>query len=227
MIKHPAKYSNEFIPIFAKILIENNCHKILDPFAGVGKISQIRQYGYDGKIYANEIEADWANEIIDCNVTTIKDAEFLSYPNEYFDAIVTSPTYGNRMADHHLAKDNSKRNTYTHCIGHQLNDGNTGKMQFGKEYCEKHEKIYTNLCPMIKNNGMFILNVSNHIRKGSEVDVVSWHIDAILTRGFILEQDIKISTKRNKFGANSEKRVEFEHILVFRKNLESEVNDDE
>ena len=39
--KHPAKYSDIFIPVFAKILSKYDCHKILDPFAGIGKITEM------------------------------------------------------------------------------------------------------------------------------------------------------------------------------------------
>ena len=215
--KHPAKYSDIFIPVFAKILSKYDCHKILDPFAGIGKITEIKNYGFSGQIYANEIEPDWAKQIVNCDTITICDAEYLEYPSGYFDAIVTSPTYGNRMADHHKAKDGSKRNTYTHCIGHQLKDGNTGKMQFGKEYQHKHEQIYANICKMVKNNGLFILNVSNFIKNGAEVDVVNFHRTNIEANNFLLVEDIKMSTHRNRYGRNGNIRVDYEHIMVFIK----------
>ena len=133
-IRHPAKYTDSFIPVFASILKEYGCRKILDPFAGTGKIGQIKKEGFEGYIFANEIEPEWLEpNKYGCDVVSFMDAENLldCYRPNQFDAIVTSPTYGNRMADHHNAKDGSKRNTYTHYIGHQLHDGNTGKMQWG------------------------------------------------------------------------------------------------
>ena len=36
------------------------------------------------------------------------------------DCIVTSPCYGNRMADHHDAKDSSRRITYKHKLGRDM-----------------------------------------------------------------------------------------------------------
>lgn len=131
-IRHPAKYSDEFIPIFAEKLVGAN--KVLDPFAGTGKIGLIKQHGFNGKIYANDIENEWIELGRDkCDVLSCLDAENLQdiYPMNFFDAICTSPTYGNRMADHHNARDGSKRNTYTHCLGRRLTDGNTGQMQWG------------------------------------------------------------------------------------------------
>lgn len=217
-IRHPAKYSDAFIPVFAEELPQRG--KVLDPFAGTGKISEIKQHGFCGIVFANDIESEWI-EIGKgkCDVISSVDAEFLSdvYQESFFDAICTSPTYGNRMADHHNAKDGSKRNTYTHCLGHDLEDGNTGKMQWGKEYREKHERIYRDIVPLLKAGGVFVLNVSNHIRGGKEMEVSEWHLETLISLGLELKKDIHISTPRNKFGANSDKRVEYEHIYVLKK----------
>ena len=216
-INHPAKYSDAFIPIFAEEL--KGKRKVLDPFAGTGKIGEIKRFGYDGVVYANDIEPEWIelgrNK---CDVISAVDAERLPdiYPPMFFDAICTSPTYGNRMADHHNAKDGSKRNTYTHTLGHALTDGNTGKMQWGEEYRKKHTRIYANIVPLLSNDGVFILNISDHIRKGEEVPVSAWHIETLEALGMKLEEDIHIPTPRCKYGANANIRVEYEHIYVLK-----------
>lgn len=215
-VRHPAKYTDDFMSIFADLL--NGRERILDPFAGTGKIGVIKNFGFDGEVYANEIEPEWIKpNKYNCDFITTEDAEFLKYPTAYFDAICTSPTYGNRMADHHTAKDGSKRNTYTHCIGRKLSDGNTGKMQWGVEYMEKHERIYRHLASLVKDGGLFVLNVKNHIRKGKEIDVKSFHERVIIESGFEKVKEIFIETKGNGFGANAEKRTNGEYILVFNK----------
>jgi len=61
------------------------------------------------------------------------------------------------MADHHNAKDSSKRNTYTHCLGRKLKEENTGKMQWGHLYRNKHRKIYEEFIRVLKTNGYLIL----------------------------------------------------------------------
>ena len=90
-------------------------------------------------------------------------------------------------------------------------------MQFGKEYQHKHEQIYANICKMVKNNGLFILNVSNFIKNGAEVDVVNFHRTNIEANNFLLVEDIKMSTHRNRYGRNGNNRVDYEHIMVFTK----------
>jgi len=216
MIKHPAKYTDKFIPIFAEKL--KNCENVLDPFAGVGKLAAIKDHGYRGKVYCNELEKEWMTSCLyNVDYWNIGDAENLPYNSNIFDAICTSPTYGNRMADHHKAKDSSKRITYTHCLGRDLTDGNTGKMQWGADYREKHKKIYFECKRVLKNDGLFIVNISNHIRKGEIVDVVGWHKNCLVEAGLLFIEEIKIDTNRMGFGANAKLRVETESILIFKK----------
>ena len=215
-MKHPAKYTDSFFEVFAEML--QGASNVLDPFAGTGKIGKLKDFGFKGTIYANEIEAEWLVENeYNCDVITFCDAEYLKYQDNFFDAICTSPTYGNRMADHHNAKDGSKRNTYTHCIGRQLTDGNTGKMQWGLEYVEKHKRIYSNIAKMVKPNGIFVLNVKNHIRRGIEIDVTSFHVQTLQKNGFAVVQERFVSVPSLKFGANADKRVNGESIILLQK----------
>ena len=215
-IRHPAKYTDSFIEIFADLL--KDCENVLDPFAGTGKIGLIKKFGFKGAIFANEIEKEWliGNEY-NCDCLTFEDAEHLGYKAGFFDAICTSPTYGNRMADHHNAKDGSKRNTYTHCLGRKLTTGNTGQMQWGAEYIEKHERIYKHLSSLVKQNGLFVLNVKNHIRRGKEVDVKSFHETTLKECGFVKCKEHFVKTNALKYGANADKRTEGEYIIVFKK----------
>lgn len=215
-IRHPAKYTDSFLKMFNEIL--KDAKNVLDPFAGTGKIGKLKEYGFSGQIYANELEPEWLQDNkFNCDFLTYCDAEFLEYPAEYFDAICTSPTYGNRMADHHEAKDGTKRNTYTHCLGRTLADGNTGKMQWGVEYMEKHERIYKHLTTLVKGGGLFVLNIKNHIRRGQEINVKQFHEKALLKCGFEKIEEKFIKTSGNGFGANSDKRTDGEYIIVFKK----------
>jgi len=138
------------------------------------------------------------------------------FENNSIDAICTSPTYGNRMADSHNAKDASKRITYTHMIGHKLSEGNTGGMQWGEKYRNKHSDCYKEFNRILKNGGLCIVNISNHIRNGEEIDVVAWH-KSELSKLFRFKEEKKITTPRMGFGQNADKRVHYESILVFIK----------
>ncbi len=214
--RHPAKYSDALL--MHLLNAAEGYERILDPFAGTGKIGALKALGHIGSIHANDLEKEWlAPNLHGCDVVTFQDAEFLDYPPEYFDAIVTSPTYGNRMADHHKAKDGSRRVTYTHCLGRPLHPENTGAMHFGDRYCDKHARIYAHLNQLLRPGGRWVVNVSNFIRAGVEVDVVSWTEKTLNALGLQTVEIIAVKTPRMGFGANAEKRVDHEHIIILQK----------
>lgn len=215
-IKHPATYTESFIELFAERL--KDCSRIYDPFGGTGKVAKIRDFGYQGEIYCGEIEPEWTNQTPGVNHWFIGDSEKTSFiGNGFFDAICTSPTYGNRMADHHEAKDASKRITYRHRLGRALNSENTGKMQWGNDYKSKHIAIYKELKRVLKKGGKFILNISDHIRAGEIMSVCEWHKTTLISLGFKLTEELEIETPRMGFGANAKARVSHEMIYVFVK----------
>lgn len=216
MIKHPATYTNSFIPKFAKLLF--GCSNVLDPFAGIGKLALIKEHGFTGKVVCNELEPEWVKaSIYNVDEWHIGDAQNMAWAEDNsFDAICTSPTYGNRMADHYNAKDKSKRITYKHYLGRDLNAQNTGRMQWGNKYREKHLQIYKEFERVIKNEGIIIINVSDHIRKGNIINVVDWHKEALTNLRMKFIEEIRIETPRMKFGQNAKKRVQHESILVFK-----------
>lgn len=216
-VKHPAKYTDTLIPIFVDLL--RDCPNVLDPMAGTGKIGQIKEHGYKGYVVCNELEPEWITPTPPgVDEVHIGDAEHMDWALDgQFCAICTSPTYGNRMADHHNARDGSRRNTYRHTLGRPLSPGNTGMMQWGKEYRQKHVFIWIECKRVLRPDGLMIVNVSDHIRKGQVVRVVDWHVKAITSIGLLLIDKIPVETPRLRFGANSDVRVSAEWILVFLK----------
>ena len=216
-MQHPAKYSNVFLPIFAELL--KDCNNVLDPMAGTGKLAKIKEFGYGGKVVCNDIESEWKNgEEYPVDEWHNSDAANMDWAKDgEFDGICTSPTYGNRMADNFVSKDGTKRITYRHYLGHELKEGNTGYMQFGKKYCDKHKEIYAECLRVLKPGGIMIVNVSNHIRLGVEVPVVDFHKDVLSELGAKFEKEIKVNTPRMGYGANSKQRVDTESILIFKK----------
>ena len=209
-MRHPAKYTNSLLPIFEKYL--GGKKAILDPFAGTGKLKIIAPHSI-----LLEIEPEWA----EMSGAIVGDATKMPFDDCCFDAICTSPTYGNRMADHFVDHQKEKkytRNTYRHCLGRALNENNSGRMQWGKKYQELHKKAWRECKRVLKVDGVFILNISNHIRAGKEIDVTSWHIKELERLEFELLKEHRVKTPRQKNGTNAKLRVDYESVLIFKKN---------
>lgn len=209
-LRHPAKYSDVLLPFFDQYLPDDT-QLILDPFAGTGKLKQIRPNSV-----LLEIEPDWA----EMSGAIIGDATKMPFKDACFDAICTSPTYGNRMADcfndHQIGK-NYKRHTYRHVLGKPLSVNNSGGMQWGEKYRTLHCQAWLECFRVLKSCGVLVLNISDHIRNYTVVPVTKWHIDTLAKVGFIETKHEKIKTKRQRFGQNSALRVEHESIVVFNK----------
>jgi tRNA G10 N-methylase Trm11 len=200
--------------------------RLLDPFAGVGGVHTLSSESALGQgdlwetmtsriaTVGIELEPEWA-----CHHarTMVGDARALPFSDATFDIVVTSPTYGNRMADHHNAKDGSRRITYTHNLGRTLTPGNSGAMQWGEDYRQFHRLSLGEVERVLPIGRLFVLNVSNHIRMGKEVPVVQWHRDTLLAMGFTMERDIEVPTARLRYGANHASRVAWEHVMCLRR----------
>jgi SAM-dependent methyltransferase len=208
-MKHPAKYSDVLLPVFKEML--SSCKTILDPFAGTGKLRSVFP---DCTLL--EIEPEWAS----ISGAIVGDAINMPFANNSFDAICTSPTYGNRMADafiDHQTEKRYKRNTYTHQLGRKLSDNNSGAMQWGEKYRELHKNAWKECYRVLKTNGLFCLNISNHIRNGKEMFVTEWHIQELRLLGLAVLEHKKIETRRNKMGQNGTVRVQYESVVLLRK----------
>ncbi len=154
-----------------------------------------------------------------------------------FDGVVTSPVYGNRMSDHHKAKDASRRRSYTHDLqsmtgddDRELSENNSGTMYFWQDdYKEFHLKAWRLCRDVTRPGGMMYLNVSNFLRttrqrtkrgdantvKKQEIQyVVPWHMKALKEMGWKVETLLPVPTRRMRDGENAEARVDAEHIIV-------------
>ena len=60
MTHHPAKYTNALLPIFTEMLI--GCARVLDPFAGTGKIFELQHALPDTEIVGIETQ-EWRHVI--------------------------------------------------------------------------------------------------------------------------------------------------------------------
>lgn len=220
---HPATYSKAVLNVIASYLSVGD--DVLDPFAGVGTIHELaetRRVTTTGV----ELEPEWA----ELNARTIcDDARNIvkrftlrkGRPDEFvkqFDVIATSPAYGNRMADHHEARDGSHRNTYRHMLGRQLSEGSSAAMQWGPEYRTLHAQVWNQCAVVLRDYGLLVLNIKDHVRDGEVQHVASWHVDHLCrVLGLRLVAHHIIPGAGLPSGENEDLRVVGEEIYVFEK----------
>lgn len=218
---------------------------VVDPFAGTGRIHAIADEAGVPRSVGIELEPEWANADIfrgPARLQIVGDslAVLPSLGVGNFDAVLTSPAYGNRMADKHDAKDPckacsgsgvsghreckvcrglglSRRNTYRHRLGRALSENNGGGMQWGPEYRDLHRAIWAASVTALAPGGVFVVNCSNHIRMGELVDVCAWHSATLIELGLTLERTIEVETRRQRHGANGHVRVAGELIIICTK----------
>lgn len=225
---HPAKFTDVILQVVSDLVSQEankwGSVRVLDPFAGTGRIHELHDPPRV-QTYGMELEPEWANQH---ERTTVGNSLHISQhavARKKFDIIATSPTYGNRMADHHEAKDDSKRMTYRHQLGRMPHDDSSTTLAWGKKYWQFHLQAWLEMNRVIAPEGLFILNVKNFYRtrtiKGKrvteQVDVCGWHLDTLSDLGYSAEAAIPVPVRGMRMGANHKKRVSHEMVYALRK----------
>lgn len=207
--KHPAKYTTTLFSAFVQMI--KGCNRIIDPFGGTGKVFLLNRWYPDMDIYAIEIEREWAR----MSKAITGNALYLPFADCAFDGICTSPTYGNRLSDYTLPYSKGGRFSYVDSIGRRLHSDNSGNWQWGEKYRNFHLQVWSEAARVLRERGVFVLNIKDHIRDGQVRPVTEWHIGTILSLGFEIVDHVKINTPSIRYGKNYDKRIEYESVIKF------------
>lgn len=209
---HPAKFSDTVLDAVTTLLHPYAPLRILDPFAGVGKVHRLdMSAGGEHMTYGVEIEPEWASQH---ERTVVGNALDLPFTDGFFEGIVVSPCYGNRMADHHNARDDTRRHTYKHYLGRDLHSDNSGQLQWGPTYRRFHRAAWREATRVLAPDGLFCLNISDHIRGGVVIPVSRWHVRTLQRLGYMVLEEVQVETPRQGMGANREARVGYESVVL-------------
>lgn len=226
---HPAKYSDIILEAL-RVRINDEYRRIndgvpaaerepitvFDPFAGVGRIWRLHRAG-SVHVEAMELEPEWAGH--DPRTVVGDSITYMRSTDRRYDAIATSISYGNRLADCHDARDGSDRKSYRHMLGRMPTEGSSCVLPWGRRYKAFHAEFYRLVARCLVPGGLLLLNVSNFQRQGVMINAVQWHDGACWGAG--LEQapgrHLTLPTPRMRKGQNHEARAESEVILRFRR----------
>lgn len=180
---HPATFPDAVIDVFRQLLPVGAT--VLDPFGGVGGIHALHP---EHETFAVELEQEWARVH---PRTTHGDARRLVeiFDGRLFDAVATSPAYGNRLADAwYNASDPEARRTYAFDLGRPLTDGNGASMHFDTDgaYEELHAEVWAAAVTVLRPGGSFLLNCKDFQRDGAVIPVTSWHIETLTALGLVV-----------------------------------------
>lgn len=223
-ISHPARFGDQLLDLFAAVLTSDlgmGITRILDPFAGTGRIHELGdRLGLT--TVGVELEPEWAQMDDRTICGSALDLAACGIAPGDFDAIVTSPTYGNRLADSHNPQDDSLRRSYKFDLGRDLGDQNSGAMQWGPTYKAFHEDAWAEAVAALRDGGLFILNIKDHIRDGRRQDVAGWHATCLThEHGLVVLRVYEVDTGSLRQGDNAEARLP-EQVWVFRKEAADE-----
>lgn len=221
--KHPAKFTRSVLEASRPWLDREQDARfagdprarlrILDTFAGTGGVHVLHDEHGD-ETWGAELEHEWASQH---RRTVVADAERPPWRPGSFHVLFTSPTYGNRLADLYDGRDGSKRFTYRLALDRELTKNSSGGLQWGEKYRSFHERFVRATLPCLDDNGLVIINMSNHVRDGVEIHVVEWWVSMLLAEGLRLLGVEPVETPRIGMGANSELRADAEFLIVVRK----------
>lgn len=238
MTAHPAKFSAPILTEAARQLERyagGRRLRVLDPFAGTGLVHTLEPH----ETWGVEIEPEWAAMH---PRTIVGDALRMPFRADTFDAIVTSPTYGNRMADQYdgagrcrrcsgvgdlegetctrcggSGRDRSKRYTYRIALKRPPHARSTVRLAWGPGYWHRHWSAWVEARRVLRPGGIFILNVSDFEKAGELIPVVGWHRARLIDLGFVFAGCEDVTTARMGHGANRDARADAENVLIFYK----------
>jgi hypothetical protein len=223
--RFPASYSDEVLASIRQ-LVPSSAARILDPFAGPEGVRRLHatlgDFSFSGtpRSYLGvEIEPEWAQQgeaTVQGDATKLQDlVEVKAFDPQM---IITSPPYGNRMADQYLGDPKgSQRHTYAIALGRRLSDESAAKYQWGPKYQQILSEAIRSISIVLPEGGWLLWNIANHYRKHELRLVVPWTVEKILAREFELKRWDTVKARKLRHGANHDMREDYEQLFLFRK----------
>lgn len=209
---HPAQFSAELIPALTFAIDKAERRKVFDPFAGpgvrLGKLCDDMGVEFAGIDIEN-----WPGRDLRVRLGDATNSNY--YPTGMWH-IVTSPTYGNGLNDHHEPKEDSRRFTYRVALDRDLHPNNSGRygIRGGRKSWNEYWRIHGEAIAVWAELGWPVtVNVKAFVHDGEVVDLPAMWEAALASHGFFVRKPVYVETPGIRYGSNSEKRAKCETIL--------------
>lgn len=194
-------------------LLEERGLPVHDPFAGTGeRLGELCDSL--GLTFTGTDLEDWPDR--DPRVTLGDALDPRTYP-QGARLIVTSPTYGNGMNDHHEARDPSRRHTYRAALGRPLHENNTGRygIRRGRRSMTRYWTMHAEAITHWHRLGWpAVVNVKAFIKDFEVYDLPERWAHTLAEHGYRVTARLEVPCPGIRHGANHAARIDHEVILV-------------
>jgi len=191
---HPAKWSKPLLIALQSIVPPG---LVVDPFGGVGSLALL---GPRWRVLCGDLEPEWIGQAWKYGATGLRwDATRLPLASGSVPAVITSPAYGNRLADAYefdgSKASDSVRRSYRGHLQRDLSAGSGAGLQWGPEYRDLHRRSLAEFRRVLAPGGLLVINMKDHPRNGAIQKVCDWWAAAMADAGFRVSERIKVALK--------------------------------
>ena len=212
---HPAAWSLPLLDALREIVPPGI---VVDPFGGTGKLALL---GQRWRVLCGDLEPEWVGQAWRYGAKGLRwDATALPLASGSVPAVVTSPAYGNRLADAYAydpcdagRRSDGTRRSYRGFLGRPLSEGSGAGLQWGDAYRALHERALREFVRVLAPGGMLVVNMKDHVRGGRLQRVCDWWAEALRTAGarVTCRKNIVLAGDQNLARARAQGRLVIDH----------------
>lgn len=211
---HPSQWSPEILYAITPTIRDLQL-PVHDPFAGTGERLGALCDTYGLPFSGTEIEPEF---IVDDRVVAADAADPAHYPESCI--VVTSPVYPNGMADHFAASVPEGRHTYRQAL-HRITgaDRELAERNMGRFSARRGLRAVSSYMDLAREvvacwpPRPVLVNVSDFVIRDETFPLVAyWHV-LLMSLGYET-RIVNVPTRRQRYGANGERRVEHEALII-------------
>ena len=211
--RHPATWNDALIAAAVE-LIDHHTEEpgiLIDPMAG------------EGRHYEALADAGWTLILSDIHAWPHRssrvvhgDATDIARDDNSIDVLLTSPPFGNRLADK-MSTDDDRRITYADRRGCDTADNDAAGLQWGSAYRSTMQDIWTETARVLRDDGLAVIDIKDHIRRDVRQHVTAWTVDAWQQLGWTVTDIIPVPAIGYRGVRHDRARTDAHSLIALRR----------